>query len=86
MTGREFVGALEKHGFTVRRRSRSFVWLLRGDQSLMVDEEANVPDAFLERLLGPSARPSRAPRSSRRPSLSRSLGSIGSPARAVPKA
>lgn len=87
MTGRDFVSALEKQGFQIRRRSKSFVWLLRGDQSLMVDEDANVPEAFLDRLLGPKPRLSRAPLSGgRRPSLSRSLGSVGSSARPVPKA
>ena len=89
MTGREFVGALEKHGFTVRRRSKSFVWLLRGDQSLMVDEESTVPEAFLERLLGaaPQSRHSRAPLSAgRRTSRSRELALVGGSPRETPKA
>ena len=52
MTGRDFVAALEAHGFVVRRRSTSFVWLGRADQILMVDLESRIPEAFLERLLG----------------------------------
>ena len=51
MTGREFVAALETHGFSVRRRSRSFVWLARGEQTLMVDEDATIPEAFLQRIV-----------------------------------
>lgn len=61
MTGREFVEALEMHGFGVRRRSKSFVWLARGEQTLMVEEDATIPEAFLARLLGPHAPPSRRP-------------------------
>lgn len=80
MTGREFVAALEKYGFTVRRRSKSFVWLLRGEQSLMVDEDSTVPDAFLERLLAS------APPPSRRPSRSGALSMFGSSPRETPKA
>ena len=84
MTGREFVGALERNGFTIRRRSKSFVWLMRDEQSLMVDEESTVPEAFLDRLLGAG---SRAPLSSgRRTSRSRDLGLLGSSPRETPKA
>lgn len=57
MLGRDFVLALERHGFGIKRRSRSFVWISRGEQSLMLDEEASVPDGFLARLLGTSASP-----------------------------
>ena len=89
MTGREFVGALEKHGFTVRRRCKSFVWLLRGEQSLMVDEDSMVPETFLERLLGSvtTTRHSRAPLSAgRRTSRSSQLGLLGTSPRETPKA
>ncbi len=83
MTGREFVGVLETLGFAVRRRCKSFVWLSRGEQTLMVDEEATIPEAFIQRIV---AAPSRPPPSSsaRRPS---SLGPCcdQSP-RTVPKA
>lgn len=51
MTGREFVAALETHGFSVRRRSRSFVWLARGEQTLLVDEDATIPEALLQRIV-----------------------------------
>ena len=57
MVGRDFVLALERHGFVIKRRSRSFVWISRGEQTLMLDEEASVPDGFLARLLGTSSCP-----------------------------
>ena len=72
MTGREFVVELERKGFVVRRRSRTFVWIARGEQTLMLDEEADVPDAFVLRVLQHSMPPASArrvvARSSARPS------------------
>jgi hypothetical protein len=59
MNGRDFVVELERNGFVVRRRSSTFVWVARGDQTLMIDVESTVPDAYLARVL--------APRSSWRP-------------------
>ncbi len=64
MTGREFVAELEKLGFVIKRRSRTFVWVAREEQTLMLDEEADVPDAFARRVLQDAGRP---PRGSRRP-------------------
>lgn len=52
MTGRDLVVGLERAGFSERRRSRSFVWLARDEQVLMVDEESVVPDDLLDKLLG----------------------------------
>jgi hypothetical protein len=57
MTGRDFVVELERHGFVIRRRSRSYVWIARGEQTLMLDEEASVPDTYLARILGPRTLP-----------------------------
>jgi hypothetical protein len=51
MVGRAFVLELLRHGFIVKRRSRSLVWISRGEQRLMLDEEAEVPDGLLARLL-----------------------------------
>ncbi|AKV03122.1 hypothetical protein AKJ09_09785 [Labilithrix luteola] len=56
MTGRELVAGLELAGFQIRRRSKTFVWLGRGEQVVMVDEESTVPDDMLDRLLR-SSRP-----------------------------
>ncbi|MDB4934987.1 MAG: hypothetical protein JWP87_1959 [Labilithrix sp.] len=67
MTGREFVVELERQGFVIRRRSRSFIWVARGDQTLMLDEDATIPDVYVMRLLGPRSRP---PMSTRRGALS----------------
>ena len=57
MTGRQFVAELERRGFVVRRRSRTFVWIARGEQTLMLDEEADVPDAFVLRVLQHTIQP-----------------------------
>jgi hypothetical protein len=76
MNGRDFVVELERHGFVVRRRSRTFVWIARGDQTLMLDVEATVPDTYLARILAPRSRP---PVSVRRPSLRPSLRPSGRP-------
>jgi hypothetical protein len=57
MTGREFVSELEQKGYVVRRRSRTFVWIARGEQTLMLDEEADVPDTFVIRILAHSMPP-----------------------------
>ncbi len=81
MTGREFVKALEEQGFSIKRRSSSFVWLARGDQTLMVDEEAVIPQAFLDRLLGMRSLPPASRPASR--SSSRALAHFP---RGVPKA
>ena len=80
MNGREFVKALETQGFSIKRRSSSFVWLARADQSLMVDEDALIPQAFLETLLGKRSHP---PARQSRPSSLRALGHFP---RSVPKA
>lgn len=66
MVGRELIQELERHGFVVRRRSRTFVWISRGEQTLMLDEEATVPDGFVVRLLAihslpPPSRSTRQP-------------------------
>lgn len=57
MTGREFVSELEQKGYVVRRRSHTFVWIARGEQTLMLDEEADVPDTFAVRILAHSMPP-----------------------------
>ena len=56
MTGRELVCGLQRAGFSERRRSRTFVWLARDEQVVMVDEETTLPDDMLEKLLGSDPR------------------------------
>ena len=68
MTGRELVVVLERHGFIVRRRSRSYVWVARGEQTLMLDEEASVPEAYLARILDPGSASAPSSRRSHPPS------------------
>ena len=70
MNGRDFVAELERHGFIVRRRSSTFVWVARGDQTLMLDVEATVPDTYLARILAPRPRPP-----AERPSVDATVGS-----------
>ena len=76
MNGRDFVAELERHGFTVRRRSSTFVWVARGDQTLMLDVEATVPDTYLARILAPRPRP---PITVHRPSVHPSMRPSGRP-------
>ena len=86
MTGREFVVALETQGFVVKRRSSSFVWMGRDDQTLMVDLDSMIPDGFLDKILGSSRRSSHAPASGGRRSRPSSLSLLARPPRAIPKA
>lgn len=65
MTGREFVVELERLGFAIKRRCRTFVWIARGEQTLMLDEEAIIPDNFMATILGSHVR---SPPSGRSPS------------------
>lgn len=76
--------ALEMQGFVVRRRSSSFVWMGRDDQTLMVDVDSTIPDGFLETLLG--SRKSLTPASSGRRSRPSSLNVLGRSPRMIPKA
>lgn len=72
MNGRDFVAELELRGFLVKRRSRSYVWLARGEQMLMVDEEAAIPEAYLANILRHAAHPPAGPRRSLPPRRSTS--------------
>jgi hypothetical protein len=69
MTGREFIVELERQGFAIKRRSKSFVWISRGEQMLMLDEEATVPDKMLITVLGARTKPPPSARRSLRPSM-----------------
>lgn len=66
---------LELQGFVIRRRSKTFVWIARGEQTLMLDMEADVPDAFAVRVLASS----HAPVSTRRPVAYASMRPPGRP-------
>jgi hypothetical protein len=76
MTGRQFAQALEAEGFVIRRRSTSYVWMARGEQTLMIDIDATMPDGLLERLLADTTTP---PSRRSRPSA------LGRPHRRTPK-
>jgi hypothetical protein len=51
MVGRDLVLELERRGFAVKRRSRSFVWVSRGEQTLMLEESATIPDDLVAQVL-----------------------------------
>lgn len=51
MLGRELAAVLEREGFSVARRSRSYVWLERGRDSLLVDLDADIEDEVANQLL-----------------------------------
>lgn len=51
MIGRELAALLEREGFGVIRRSRSYVWLGRGKDVLMVDVDSDVDDELAQELL-----------------------------------
>jgi hypothetical protein len=57
MNGRDFVLELERRGYVIQRRSRTYVWISRADQVLMLDEEATVPEHFLAKVLGRGSHP-----------------------------
>jgi hypothetical protein len=51
MIGKELISALEREGFAIRRRSKAYVWIGRGDDVLLVDEEAEVSDEVAAQLI-----------------------------------
>ena len=51
MLGRDLLAALEREGFTVSRRAKSFLWLRRGEETLLLDEDAELEDVVVERIL-----------------------------------
>lgn len=51
MTGSELLAALEQCGFTILRRSTSYVWLGRGKDVLMLDHDGDVDDGVAEKIL-----------------------------------
>jgi crotonobetainyl-CoA:carnitine CoA-transferase CaiB-like acyl-CoA transferase len=51
MTGKDLAALLEAEGFSVVRRSQSYVWLGRGKDVLLVDLDADLTDEVAEQLL-----------------------------------
>lgn len=51
MKGAELIASLEIEGFVVSRRSRTLVWLKRGNEQLMLDSEADVDDEMAVEIL-----------------------------------
>jgi len=57
LLGRDLRTALEREGFTVSRRAKSYLWLRRGEEVLLLDEDADVADVVAERILEHARRP-----------------------------
>ena len=51
MTGKELAEALAREGFVVVRRSKSLTWLRRGEDALLVDENAEVADDVAQQFI-----------------------------------
>lgn len=51
MTGSALIALLEQHGFSIVRRAKSYVWVGRGNDVLLVDEEAELEDEVVNALL-----------------------------------
>jgi hypothetical protein len=51
MNGKDLIGALEREGFAIVRRSKSYVWVGRGKDTLLVDEEGEVAEDIAQQLI-----------------------------------
>jgi Holliday junction resolvase len=51
MVGRELVELLEKEGFSVVRRSQSYVWLGRGKAVLLIDTNGEIAADVAQEIL-----------------------------------
>jgi hypothetical protein len=51
MKGHELVSALEGEGFRVSRRSKSYVWLARGGDELLVEVEGEIEEKIWREIL-----------------------------------
>lgn len=57
MLGRDLLAVLEREGFTVTRRAKSYLWLRRGEETLLLDEDAEVADVVAERIIEHARKP-----------------------------
>jgi crotonobetainyl-CoA:carnitine CoA-transferase CaiB-like acyl-CoA transferase len=57
VTGQQLLAALEREGFSVVRRSQSYVWVGRGKDVLMLDHDGEVDDEIANRLLAEAQKP-----------------------------
>jgi Holliday junction resolvase len=55
--GRELIEALEREGFAVVRRSTSYVWLGRGKDVLLLDQDGEISDDVAHQLLERARKP-----------------------------
>lgn len=51
MEGHELVALLEQEGFSVVRRSQSYVWLGRGEAVLLIDTNGEIADDVAQEIL-----------------------------------
>lgn len=52
MKGPDLVALLMAEGFTVSRRSKTLVWLVRGGDQLLIDSDAEVAEQLAQDILG----------------------------------
>jgi hypothetical protein len=55
--GPDLLATLERAGFTVSRRSKSFVWLVRGEDQLLIDVNADIEDNLAREIIAHATRP-----------------------------
>ena len=56
MKGPDLIASLEHEGFVVSRRSKTLVWLKRGDEQLLIDSEADIDDQTANDILAQARR------------------------------
>lgn len=57
MTGPDLIAALQGEGFTIRRRSKALVWLVRGEDELLIDSDGDVEAELALDILTRARRP-----------------------------
>lgn len=57
MKAPDMIAALEREGFTISRRSKSLVWLVRGGDQLLVDGDVDVDEELAREILALARRP-----------------------------
>ena len=61
MKGADLLAELTSLGFTVSRRSKTLVWLVRGGEQLLIDSDAEVAEELSHELLARARQSGRPP-------------------------
>jgi hypothetical protein len=51
MKGHELIAALEREGFCVSRRSKSYTWLARGGDEVLIEVEGEIEEGLARIIL-----------------------------------